>query len=87
MKIVQSRVMTGDRPATPDWDGTGKHPILNMTMEEIRAHNAAAAGNYTPRANSDSKIKPLTKEEEDKVMEQLAREMPARTTEWFPTGQ
>lgn len=75
MKIVTQIEMDGPRPDGPkEWDGRGFHPILGMTMEEIKAAAAHPSQEYL-RADSEDKIKPLTLEEEARVMEIKAKEM------------
>lgn len=45
------------RTNTPEWDGTGKHPILGLTMEEIKALNEQVTDTHAAdRVPSPEKI-------------------------------
>ena len=47
------------------WDGTGLHPVIKMTAEEIMNHNTASAHKYADQhAKSEIAAKPMTEEQE-----------------------
>lgn len=81
MKIVAGWLMEGSKPSVPKWDGTGRHPILGMTMDQIKHHAKASTVRYTPPADSDEKAAKMTPEQEQAHMEILARERQQRFIE------
>lgn len=57
MKVVNGWQHVGYKPQV-DWDGKGKHPILDMTIEEIRAFNLGVIERHAGR-QVDTKEKAL----------------------------
>lgn len=72
MNIVQGRHYQGDKPEVAAWDGTGFHPILGLTMEQIRNRNASVP--ESPSVDSDVKQKAMDPEQEAAHMAAIAAE-------------
>lgn len=84
MKIVTQIQMNGPRPYGPHvWDGISKHPILGLTMEEIKAHAEGTAAHYASlKVKSDLALKMPDKDQQHAYHLQRAAE---RTQEWIET--
>lgn len=62
-----------DKPSV-DWDGKGKHPILNMTAEEIKAFNEGVADRHAG-THADTEEKAPQPSFEQEVGNQTARSL------------
>lgn len=54
------------------WDGKGRHPILKMTIEEIRAHNVGTTERQIGK-RTDSTVKTKQPSNEENLRHQMIR--------------